>query len=101
MRYHVPDMTFEVRLAFLLAFFALWALLGFLPWTIAAVVRRGRGVLLALPLAVVGGAAGGVIVPAAGADDERGFLLSLATAFLGGALLSVVGILLAARLPTR
>lgn len=94
-------MTFEARLAFLLGFFALWAILGFLPWLVAAVVRRGRGVLLALPLAVAGGAAGGVLVPAVGARDERGFLISLATAFIGGALLSLLGVLLAARLSPR
>lgn len=94
-------MTFEVRLAFLLGLFALWAILGFLPWLVAAVVRRGRGVLLALPLAVAGGAAGGVLVPAVGARDELGFLISLATAFIGGALLSLLGVLLAARLSTR
>lgn len=94
-------MTFEARLAFLLGFFALWAILGFLPWLIAAVVRSGRGVLLALPLAVAGGAAGGVLVPAAGVRDERGFLISLATAFIGGVLLSAIGILLAARFFTR
>jgi hypothetical protein len=94
-------MTFEVRLAFLLAFFALWTLLGFLPWTIAAVVRRGRDVLPALPLAIAGGAAGGVLVPTVGADDARSFLVSLATSFLGGAFLSVLGIWLAIRLTAR
>ena len=94
-------MTFEVRLAFLLAFFALWALLGFLPWTVAAVARRGRDVLPALPLALAGGAAGGVLVPTVGADDARGFLISLPTAFLGGALLSAFGVWLAMRLSAR
>ncbi|MBI1885301.1 MAG: hypothetical protein HYS09_03135 [Chloroflexi bacterium] len=88
-------MIFEVRLAFVLGFFALWALLGLLPWVAASLWRRGRGVMLALPLAIAGGAAGGVTVPLAGADDARGFLLSLGTAFLGGALACLLGIRLA------
>ena len=94
-------MTFEVRVALLLLLSALWALIGFLSWTVAAVARRGRGVLLALPLAVAGAAAAGALVPVAGLRDELGFFLSLGTAFLGGALASLLGILLTARLSAR
>ncbi len=91
-------MTFEVRLAFVLLFFALWSLLGFLPWSVAAVIRRGRHVLPALPIALAAAALAGLLVPLLGAQDETGFLLSIATAFVGGVLGTAVGIALALRL---
>jgi hypothetical protein len=65
-----------------------------LPWLVVAIVRHGRGVIFALPLALAGGAAGGVLVPALGADDARGFLLSLAAAAGAGLLASLVGVVL-------
>jgi len=77
-------MTFEARLIFVLLFFALWALLGFLPWSFAAVIRRGRHVLPALPLALAAASLAGVLVPLLGPRDVTGFLLSIATAFVGG-----------------
>ena len=91
-------MTWELDAILLAIIFLLWAVAGFLPWLVAALIRRGRGVLVALPLAVVGGAAGGVIVPAAGARNEVGILLSVCTAFLGGLALSQVGFRLSRRL---
>jgi flagellar biosynthesis protein FliR len=90
--------TFEARLIFVLLFFALWSFLGFLPWSFAAVIRRGRHVLLALPLALAAASLAGVLVPLLGARDETGFLLSIATALLGGVLGTVAGILLAVRI---
>ncbi len=96
-----PDpipVTFEVRLIIVLLFFALWSLLGFLPWSFAAVIRRGRDVLLALPLALAAASLAGVLVPLLGARDETGFLLSIGTAFVGGILGTLGGILLALRL---
>jgi hypothetical protein len=91
-------MTFEARLLFVLLFFALWGVLGFLPWSFAAVLRRGRQILPALPLALAAAALGGVLVPLLGARDERGLLVSIGTAFAGGVLGTVVGIALARRL---
>ncbi len=91
-------MTFEARLIFVLLFFALWTFLGFLPWSFAAVIRRGRHVLLALPLALAAASLAGVLVPLLGARDETGFLLSIATAFLGGLLGTVAGVALAVRI---
>ena len=91
-------MTFEARLAFVLLFFALWSLLGFLPWSVAAVIRRGRHVLPALPIAIAASALAGLLVPLLGAQDETGFLLSIATSFAGGVLGTAVGIALALRL---
>ena len=91
-------MTFEARLAFVLIFFALWAFLGFLPWSFAAVIRRGRHVLPALPLAMATASLAGVLVPLLGARDVGGFLVSIAAAFAGGVLGTVGGIALAVRL---
>ncbi len=100
MRYHHP-VTFEARLAFILAFFALWCLLGLLPWAAAAVLTRGRDALPALPLALVAGGGGGVLLPALGLRDERGFLLSLLAAPIASALATALTIVLARRLRAR
>ena len=94
-------MTFEARLIFVLLFFALWAFLGFLPWSLAAVIRRGRHVLPALPLAVASSSLAGVLVPLLGARDLTGFLVSIGTAFTGGVLATVAGVVLAHRLSIR
>ena len=91
-------MTLEARLGFILIFFLLWFIVGLLPWTVAAVLTRGRGALLALPLALAGAAAAGVIVPLAGQRDAAGFFISLPAALVGGALASAAGIHFARRL---
>ncbi len=91
-------MTSEARLIIVLLLFALWGFLGFLPWSFAAVIRRGRQVLPALPIALGLAALAGVLVPIVGARDERGFLVSIGTAFAGGVLGTVVGIALTVRL---
>ncbi len=88
-------MTTEARIAFVLFFFALWCFVGLIPWAVAAVVARGRGALLALPIALAGACAAGVAVPVIGFDDFSGFLLSLATAFLAGGVASAAGIAVA------
>jgi hypothetical protein len=90
----------NLDIIFLALLFIMWAILGFIPWLVLAVLRRGRGVLIALPLAVAGGAGGGVLVPAAGARDETGLLLSLVTAVVGGFALSLVDLRLAGRRPS-
>ena len=91
-------MTLEARISFVLLFFALWCILGLLPWAVAAVLSRGRGALLALPLALAGAAASGVLVPLLGLRDALGFFISLPAALGGGALTSAAGIALARRL---
>ncbi len=85
-------MPIDLDVIFLALLFIMWAILGFLPWLALAVLRRGRGVLVALPLAVAGGAGGGVLVPAAGAKDEAGLFLSLGTALVGGLALALLGL---------
>ena len=94
-------MTFEARLIFILLLFALWGFLGFLPWSLAAVIRRGRHVLPALPLAVATSSLAGVLVPLLGARALTGFLVSIGTAFAGGTLATAAGVLLARRLSIR
>ena len=90
-------MTFEARLIIVGLYFALWGFLGLLPWTFAAVARRGRQVLPALPVAVAGAWLAGVLVPIIGARDETGFLVSIGTAFAGGATGTAVGVALSVR----
>lgn len=85
-------MPIDLDVIFLALLFIMWAILGFIPWLAVAVLRRGRGVLIALPLAVAGGAGGGVLVPAAGAKDETGLFLSLGTALVGGLALALLGL---------
>ncbi len=85
-------MPIDLDIVFLALLFIMWAILGFIPWLALAVLRRGRGVLIALPLAVAGGAGGGVLVPAAGAKDETGLFLSLGTALVGGLVLALLGL---------
>ncbi len=85
-------MPIDLDVIFLALLFIMWAILGFLPWLALAVLRRGRGVLIALPLAAAGGAGGGVLVPAAGARDETGLFLSLGTALVGGLALALLGL---------
>ena len=83
-------MNFEVlALALMLV---LWAVLGTVCWLAATVARRGRGVLPALPLATLGGLAGGLLVPALGRRDGVGLLVSLLAAVVGGLLFAAAGL---------
>ena len=91
-------MTVEARLAFLILFFLICCSLGLIAWSIAAVRVRGRGALLAFPLALGGAAAFGIFVPLVGLRDALGFFLSLPAAFIGGALGSWGGIALSRRI---
>ncbi len=94
-------MTTEARVAFLIAFFTIWCLLGLTAWAAVAVIRHGRGAFLALPLALAGAAAAGVFVPLIGLRDATGFFISLPAALAGGALASIAGAVLSARLQTE
>jgi uncharacterized membrane protein YeaQ/YmgE (transglycosylase-associated protein family) len=86
---------------FLAVLFVVWPGLGATAWLAVAIVRRGRGVLAGLPLAVAGGIGAGVLVPALGARDEAGLMLSLGAALLGGLVLSLVGIRIHSRMRRR
>ena len=91
-------MTFEARLVFILAFFLIWSIVALVPWAAAAVISRGRGAALALPLCIAAGCAFGVAVPALGARDGAGFVASIFAAFVGSTLAAVGTIALARRL---
>jgi len=92
--------TFEARLAFIAFFLLCWCVLGLIPWALAAVWVRGRGALLALPLALAGACAAGVLVPLLGQRDAKGYFLSLGTALAGSAIGSAAGIAFSRRLST-
>jgi hypothetical protein len=83
---------------FLAVILVVWTGLGATAWLSVAIVRRGRGVLVGLPLAMAGGIGAGVLVPAAGARDEAGLLLSLGAALVGGLALALVGIRIHSRM---
>ena len=83
---------------FLALLLIVWTGLGATAWLAIAIVHRGRGVLVGLPLAMAGGIGAGVLVPAAGARDETGLLLSLGAALVGGFALSLVGIRIHSRM---
>jgi hypothetical protein len=91
-------MTFEARLAFIVFFFLCWTIVALLPWAVTAVVVRGRGAIVALPLAVFAAWAAGVLVPLAGWRDAGGFFFSLLAALTAAAAGSVAGIAFARRL---
>jgi len=69
-----------------------WALLGIIPWLVIAARRRGRGMLVLLPLAAAGGIGGGVLSPALGFRDVPGLVLSLLFAIGGGLALTAAGL---------
>ena len=83
---------------FLALLLIVWTGLGATAWLAIAIVQRGRGVLAGLPLAMAAGIGAGVLVPAAGARDETGLLLSLGAALVGGFALSLVGIRIHSRM---
>ena len=63
----------------------LWAACGLLPWCVALVARKGEGAFTSLPLAIIGGMAGGLLV-AVFAKGGIGFAASLPVATAAGAL---------------
>ena len=63
----------------ILGLFSLWAACGLLPWCVVLIAGRGRGAFRALPVAIVAGVAGGLLV-ATIAKDWTGFAASLAAA---------------------
>ncbi len=67
-----------------LGLLSLWAACGLLPWCVVLIAGRGRGAFSALPVAIVAGIAGGLVV-AAIADSWLALLVSLASATLAAA----------------
>lgn len=63
----------------ILGLLSLWAACGLLPWSAALVLGRGRGAFTVLPVAIVAGIVGGLMV-AVFADSWLAVLVSLATA---------------------
>ena len=73
----------------LLSMLALWGACGLLPWCVALIAGRGRGALVALPMAALAGMAGGLLV-ATLAKDGAGFAVSVLVAIAAGTLVSIV-----------
>ena len=74
----------------LLGILALWGAVALVPWYVLLIARRGRGVYVALPIAVAAGMAGGALVPAFGGKDAFGFGISLPAALAAGAAASLL-----------
>jgi uncharacterized membrane protein YeaQ/YmgE (transglycosylase-associated protein family) len=70
----------------------IWAAFGVIPWLVVAYRRKGRGALVLLPLAIVGGVGGAVLVPALGARNLPAVFGSLIAAMAGGFILILAGI---------
>ena len=68
----------------------IWACFGVIPWLVVAYRRKGRGTLVLLPLAVIGGVGGAVLVPALGARNLPAVFGSLVAAMAGGLALILV-----------
>lgn len=76
----------------LLGLLALWGAFGLLPWCAALFAARGRGALLALPLAAFAGMAGGALVPGLGAKDALGLAVSLLVATAAGGASTLIAV---------
>ena len=70
----------------------IWAAFGVIPWLVVAYRRKGHGTLVLLPLAIVGGVGGAVLVPALGARNLPAVFGSLIAAMAGGFILILAGI---------
>jgi hypothetical protein len=74
----------------LLGVLTLWGACGLVSWCAALIAARGRGALLAMPVAFAAGAGAGALTPALGGKDALGFGISLLAAMAAGAVVSVV-----------
>ncbi len=70
----------------------IWAAFGVIPWLVIAYRRKGRGALVLLPLAIVGGVGGAALVPALGARNLPAVFGSLVAAMAGGLILTLAGL---------
>jgi hypothetical protein len=68
----------------------IWAAFGVIPWLVVAYRRKGRGTLVLLPLAIIGGIGGAVLVPALGARNLPAVFGSLIAAMAGGLALVLI-----------
>ncbi len=67
---------------------SLWAACGLVPWCVALVARRGERVFTSLPLAIIGGMAGGLLT-ASMLKDWTGVAVSVAAALIVGGIATV------------
>lgn len=64
-----------------------WMALGVVPWLVASVLTRGHAGVVLLPLCMLAGVAGGMLVPFLGFTDVLGIWLSFASALVLPAIL--------------
>lgn len=81
----------------LVGILVLWGACGLVPWCAALIAARGRGALVAMPLAFAAGMGAGALTPALGAKDSLGFGISLLAAMAAGAIVSFMMVRWAAR----
>lgn len=70
------------HLIFAVAFIALWMLIGMLPWLASSIRSRGNAGMVFLPVCMLAGVAGGLLVPFLGLTGAGGVWLSLLAALL-------------------
>jgi hypothetical protein len=84
------------QLLALLGVLAIWGICGLVPWAAALIAGRGRGALVALPLAFGAGVAGGLLASAFG-DGWPAYWASLLTAMAAGAVVSAAAVVRAVK----
>jgi hypothetical protein len=72
-------------------FIGFWMTLGIVPWLVASILTRGSAGLALLPICMLAGAAGGMLVPFLGFTNVSGIWLSFLAA------VALPGFLMAAR----
>ncbi len=77
------------NLLFVSLFLLLWMSLGMLPWLVTSVATRGNAGMIYLPLCMLAGIAGGLLVPFIGFTGTGGIWLSLVAALVLSTLLVV------------
>jgi hypothetical protein len=67
---------------FISLFVALWMTLGLIPWVVTSVLTRGHAGMVYLPLCLLAGVAGGMLVPFVGFTGVGGIWLSMTAGLL-------------------
>ena len=70
------------NIIFVSLFIAAWMALGLIPWVATSVLTRGNAGMLYLPLCLLAGVAGGMLVPFLGFTGSGGIWLSMLAALL-------------------
>jgi hypothetical protein len=77
------------NIIFVSLFIAAWMALGLIPWVVTSVLTRGHAGMAYLPLCLLAGVAGGMLVPFLGFTGTGGIWLSMLAALLLPSILMV------------